>query len=157
RKHLHSFLEGLRAFGRGRSAEAAAGFLQTAQARPQSVTAALALATALLLEGDLNGAEQSLARAVRLLPRDDELAELHRRVKRLAGEAPPAPRPLPTTPTTPPKVGDVLDGWRLEAPLGRGSGAIFRASKQGRSVALKVLPLEQSRNPALVDRFRREV
>src|SRR5262249_1610071 len=84
---LNTFLQGLRALSRGRHAEAAALLLQTARARPQSVTAPVALAAALLLEHDLPGADQSLARAVRLRPGDEELADLYRRVKGLGGQA----------------------------------------------------------------------
>jgi serine/threonine protein kinase/Leucine-rich repeat (LRR) protein len=155
---LNTFLQGLRSLSRGRHAEAAALLLQTARARPQSVTAPVALAAALLLEHDLPGADQSLARAVRLRPGDEELADLYRRVKGLSGQAQPMNRaPASAASATPPKVGEVLDGWHLEAPLGTGGGLLFRASRQGRRVALKVLPLEASRDPAVVDRFRKAV
>ena len=65
---------------------------------------------------------------MRLRPRDAELGELHRRVTEVSRGATPADKPRGMA--EPPKVGAVLDGWRLELLLGRGGwGQVFKARR----------------------------
>jgi serine/threonine protein kinase len=159
RAHLHAFRDGARAFGQGRMAEAGTLLLRASQERPQSAVAAAALAAAQAAGHDLPAAEKSLARAVRLRPQDRELAELHRRVTEVSrGGTPPDVPPGHVSPRQPPRVGDVLDGWRLEQVLGRGGwGQVFRASRGGQVRALKVMHPDLSGDPAFVDRFKGEI
>jgi serine/threonine protein kinase len=61
--------------------------------------------------------------------------------------------------TTVLQEGDVVAGFRIDAPLGEGSTAvIYRATQEslGRTVALKLLARELSDDPAFSERFRRE-
>src|ERR1043165_2887900 len=56
-------------------------------------------------------------------------------------------------------AGSQLGPYRIEAPLGRGGmGEIYRARdmRLDRSVALKLLPLDVSDDPAALERFKRE-
>ena len=102
------------------------------------------------------GRRQSLGRAVRLRPRDAELGELHRRVTEVSRGATPQDKPRGTA--APPKVGTVLDGWRLEQLLGRGGwGQVFKATRSGEERALKVMHPELSRNAVFVERFTAEI
>ncbi|MCB9674972.1 MAG: protein kinase [Alphaproteobacteria bacterium] len=51
-----------------------------------------------------------------------------------------------------------LDGLIIEKELGRGGmGAVYAASREGRSVAVKVLTSEQAAHPAYIKAFRTEV
>ena len=116
----------------------------------------MALAAVQAVGHDLAGAEQSLGRAVRLRPRDAELGELHRRVTEVSRGATPAEKPRGTA--APPKVGAVLDGWRLEQLLGRGGwGQVFKACRGEEEQALKVMHPELSRDPLFVERFTAEI
>jgi predicted Ser/Thr protein kinase len=56
------------------------------------------------------------------------------------------------------RVGDVLEGWHLEAVLGSGgSGQVFRARKGAQVGALKVMRPALSLDDSLVERFQHEV
>jgi serine/threonine protein kinase len=148
--------DGQRALGEGRIAEARAKLSEASQARPTSGTAAVALAAVQAADHDLPAAEQSLSRAVRLRPRDAELGELHRRVTEVSRGATPTDKARGTA--APPKVGAVLDGWRLEQLLGRGGwGQVFRATRNDEERALKVMHPELSRDPVFVERFKAEI
>ncbi len=58
----------------------------------------------------------------------------------------------------PPKTGELLDGYRIHGILGEGGNAvILRAEKDGRRVALKVLPPSRNDARLRLARFRREV
>ncbi len=150
------FREGQRDLGQGRIAEAKAKLSEASRARPTSGAAAVALAAVQAVGHDLSGAEQSLGRAMRLRPRDAELGELHRRVTEVSRGATPPDQPGGTA--TPPKVGMVLDGWRLEQLLGRGGwGQVFFARRGDEERALKVMHPELSRDPLFVERFTAEI
>ena len=153
---LGVFREGQRDLGQGRIAEARAKLSKASQARPNSGTAAVALAAVQAADHDLSGAVQSLGRAVRLRPRDAELGELHRRVTEVSRGATPPEKPRGTA--APPKVGAVLDGWRLEQLLGRGGwGQVFKAVRGEEARALKVMHPELSADPLFVERFKAEI
>jgi formylglycine-generating enzyme required for sulfatase activity/predicted Ser/Thr protein kinase len=148
--------DGQRALGEGRIAEAKAKLSEASQARPTSGTVAVALAAVQAADHDLPAAEQSLSRAVRLRPRDAELGELHRRVTEVSRGATPTDKPRGTA--APPKVGAVLDGWRLEQLLGRGGwGQVFKACRDEEVRAFKVMHPELSSDPAFVERFKAEI
>ncbi|HVS40296.1 MAG TPA: bifunctional serine/threonine-protein kinase/formylglycine-generating enzyme family protein [Gemmataceae bacterium] len=161
RSLLAVFREGQRDLGQGRIAEARAKLSEASQARPTSGAAAVALAAVQAVGHDLPAAEQSLGRAVRLRPRDAELGELHRRVTEVSRGATPASggrQPPDGVTAAPPKVGAVLDGWRLELLLGRGGwGQVFKATRGGEARALKVMHPELSRDPLFVERFKAEI
>ena len=156
RSLLAVFREGQRDLGQGRIAEAKAKLSEASEARPTSGAAAVALAAVQAVGHDLAGAATSLGRAVRLRPRDAELGELHRRVTEVSRGATPADKPGGTA--APPKVGAVLDGWRLEQLLGRGGwGQVFKATRNGEERALKVMHPELLRDPLFVERFTAEI
>jgi parallel beta-helix repeat protein len=154
---LRAFQAALRLLGLGRVAEAEGALARLAQARPQSATAAVALAAAQTAGHHFVQAEQQLTRAVRLQPADAELVELQRRVTALSRRG-HTPVDGPVSAVGQPAPGDTLDGWLLERLLGRGGwGQVFRALKSGRVMALKVMHGELSRDPVFVDRFKREI
>ena len=156
RAFLIPFRAGQRALGEGRIGEAQAKLSEAAIARPQSGAAAVALAAVQAVDHDLVGAEQSLGRAVRLRPRDAELGELHRRVTEVSRGATPAEKPGGKA--APPKVGAVLDGWRLEKLLGRGGwGQVFFARRGEEERALKVMHPELSGDTVFVERYKAEI
>ena len=158
RSALAEFRDGMRAMARGRIVEAGARLEEVARARPTSAAAAVAVAAAQTANQDLGGAQKTLVRAVRLRPRDAGLAELQQRVTR-ASQNTPAARSAPSSSAPQaPKVGDVLDGWRLELLLGRGGwGQVFKVRRGEDVRALKVMHPELARDPAFVQRFRGEI
>ena len=155
---LHAFQNAAGAFGRGRIVESEPLFLELAQAQPRSAATAIALAAAQEVTNDPPAAERSLARAVRLRPDDAELKELHRRATVLSRAATPSSRPATTSARLRLKAGDVLDGWRLEQMLGSGGwGQVYKASNGERVRAMKVMHPNLSRDPAFVERFKKEI
>ena len=84
------------------------------------------------------------------------MGELQRRVTEVSRGATPADKPRGTA--APPKVGAVLDGWRLEQLLGRGGwGQVFYVRRGERGTGLKVMHPELSRDPLFVERFTAEI
>ena len=157
RVQLQTFRQGERALSQGQVAEAGALFQQVAGKRPASAVAAVALAAVHGAGRKFKEAQDSISRAARLRPQDARLAELQRQVTQasLRGDT-PAERPASVPQTF--QIGDLLDGWKLEALLGQGGwGQVFRASQNGQSAALKVMRPELSRDPAFVARFKREI
>lgn len=156
---LHQFQDAARAFGEGHIAEAATRFQKAAQSQPLSAAAATALAGAKAAGQDFPAAEQSIASAARLRPDDAELTELHRRMTVASrGATPREQSSLRGGPRQPPKIGDTLDGWRLDLLLGRGGwGYVFKASCGSEVRALKVMHPDLSFDPRFVERFRREI
>ncbi len=58
-----------------------------------------------------------------------------------------------------PELGDIVEGYRIDALIGRGGmGAVYEATQLSlnRTVALKVITGELSKEPAFRERFRRE-
>ncbi len=58
-----------------------------------------------------------------------------------------------------PEIGDIVEGYRIDALIGRGGmGAVYEATQLSlsRTVALKVITGELSKEPAFRERFRRE-
>ena len=58
-----------------------------------------------------------------------------------------------------PEIGDTVEGYRIDALIGRGGmGAVYEATQLSldRTVALKVITGELSKEPAFRERFRRE-
>ena len=152
---LAEFREGMRALCAAASRRRTRSWRRWRGQRPTSAAAAVAVAAAQTANQDLAGAQKTMVRAVRLRPQDAGLAELSRRVT-AASKTTPAARP-PTT-QEPPKVGAVLDGWRLELLLGRGGwGQVFKAVRGGEARALKVMHPDLSRDPAFVERFKQEI
>ncbi len=155
---LHEFQEAARAFSAGRIAEAGTQFSKVAQAQPLSSAGAVALAAAKAAGQDFQAAEQSIARAARLRPEDKELAELHQRVTVASRGPTPRERDASGSASRQPKVGDTLDGWRLDLLLGHGGwGRVFKASRGDEIRALKVMHPELSRDPLFVERFKKEI
>jgi serine/threonine protein kinase len=156
---LQGFQEAARAFSAGQIAEASKRFQKSAELHPQSAAAATALAGVKVAEQDFLAAEQSIARAARLRPDDAELTELHRRVTVATGGATPRERSSSITESRQPvKVGDTLDGWRLDLLLGHGGwGRVFKASRCSEIRALKVMHPDLSRDPLFVERFKKEI
>src|SRR5207244_3820577 len=123
-----------------RIGDANAKLEQVARARPTSAAAAVAAAAAQTARQDLSAAHKTMLRAVRLRPLDAALAELSRRVTQAAQSTPGASPESQALSVQPPKVGAVLDGWRLEQLLGRGGwGQVFKAARGGEARALKVM------------------
>jgi serine/threonine protein kinase len=133
--------------------------LELAQAQPRSGATATALAAAQVAAQDPAAAEKSLARAVRLRPDDAELKDLHRRATMVSrGATPSSSRSARASAHPRVKVGDVLDGWRLEQMLGSGGwGQVFKANCGERVRALKVMHPDLSRDPLFVERFKKEI
>src|SRR6185437_604360 len=158
-KNLHAFQDGARALGLGRVVEAEPLFLELAQEQPQSGATATALAAAQVAAQDLPAAEKSLARAARLCPADAELVDLHRRVTVVSqGATLSQSRSTTASGRRRVKVGDVLDGWRLEQMLGSGGwGQVFKASRGDQVRALKVMHPNLSADALFVERFKREI
>ena len=151
-EQLHRYRLGVSALGQGCIGDADVSLDALAAEQPRSAAVLVARGAAHAAGMDLDRAKRSLEAAVRLRPEDAELAELNRRVTRVATP------PWPGSGTPAPKVGDTLDGWRLDELLGRGGmGQVFRATRDGRSAALKVLNADLSRDPAFVERFKREI
>jgi cyclophilin family peptidyl-prolyl cis-trans isomerase len=149
---------GLAALAAGKAGEAEPALRQVAEARPGSAAAQEALASAAVVARRTAEAGRALTRAVRLRPDDAELSQLQRRVTRAAGvgDTPPAAAGGPASGGL--AVGDVLDGWRVEEHLGGGGwGLVFRASREGQTRALKAMRPELARDPAFVERFKREI
>ncbi len=157
RAWLDTYRQGARALAEGQAGEARKVFHDLAKAQPQSAAVAVALAGAAVAEQDLPAAQREMNRAARLRPQDPELADLQQRVtKTIAAAQTPVDRPSPTLRR--PRVGEVLDGWRLEELLGSGGwGQVFRATRAGQTVALKVLHAELSADPIFVEGFKREI
>jgi hypothetical protein len=144
------------ALAQGKVAEASAQARAVGGRLPNVAAAQVARAAVLAVGHDLPAAEACLTSAARLRPDDRELHELQRRVTRAT--ALETPRGGATLAGKAPRVGDVLDGWTLEALLGQGGwGQVFRASKGERRVALKVMRPELSGDPMFAERFRREI
>jgi hypothetical protein len=131
---------------------------QRKRSQPRSA-AATALAGAKAAGQDFLAAEQSIACAAHLRPDDPELAELRRRVTVASRGATPREQSAPSAASRQPlKVGDTLDGWRLDLLLGHGGwGRVFKASRGSEVRALKVMHLELSRDPLFVERFKKEI
>jgi hypothetical protein len=154
---LRGFQKALRLLGRGEIQEAERALEAVAAARPMSAAATVALAASQAAGHNFLQAEQTLTRAIRLKPHDPELSELHRRATSLSrrGETPtdrlaPARRQL--------RDGDTLDGWKLEQLIGHGGwGLVFRASRDGRTMAIKIMHAELSADALFVERFKREI
>ncbi|HVS34163.1 MAG TPA: serine/threonine-protein kinase, partial [Gemmataceae bacterium] len=158
RKVLREFQNAARALQAGRIEEAGRKYLETAKAQPTSAATATALAAVQMAEQKLPEAEETLARAVRLRSDDAELAELHRQVTSATRHT-QSQRPAGgASERKAPKIGDVLDGWRLDLLLGAGGwGQVFKASRHGQVRALKVMHPDLSQDPAFVDRFKQEI
>jgi serine/threonine protein kinase len=156
---LHEFQKAARAFSAGRISEAGTQFESVARAQPMSSAAAVALAAVKAAEQDFLAAEKSIARAARLRPDDAKLAELHRSVTVASRGATPRQQSASTgSSRQQSKVGDTLDGWRLELLLGHGGwGCVFKASRGSEVRALKVMHPELSRDPLFVERFKKEI
>ncbi len=153
---LERFEEALNLLSRQKPMEAEALFRQQSVEQPRSAALAVALAASQTVAHRFVDAEQSLKRAVRLKPGDAGLVELHQRATALSrrGET-PAPAGSSSLLV---KEGDVLDGWVLQKLLGRGGwGQVYRVEKAGRVAALKIMHPELARDPAFVDRFKREI
>jgi formylglycine-generating enzyme required for sulfatase activity/predicted Ser/Thr protein kinase len=132
--------------------EVVAELRQVMAQRPASATARVAAAAVGVVTQDLPAAEARLALACQLRPQDGELAALRDRVTRATRGG------CPLSSAGGPRVGDEMDGWRLEALLGQGGwGQVFRARRGGQVAALKVMRPELSREPDFVARFRREI
>jgi serine/threonine-protein kinase len=66
---------------------------------------------------------------------------------------------METVSTTPPKAGETLDHYRLEAEVARGGmSTLFRATdlRDNRQVAVKIPHPEMETDPVLIERFQRE-
>jgi TPR repeat protein len=153
---LGRFSQAYEAFAGRQYAEADRLLTAAAAEQPQSAAVTVALAATQTVEHQFVRAEGTLARAVRLRPTDAELVELHRRVTVLSrrGNTPTEPPAGPAAP----QPGDLLDGWKLEQLLGRGGwGQVYKATRDGKARALKVMHPELAQDSAFVDRFKREI
>ncbi len=154
---LRAFQAALRLLGAGHVHEAEQALERVSAARPLSAAATVALAASQAAGHNFLQAEQTLTRALRLNPHDPELTELHRQATSLSrrGDTPldrlaSARRQL--------REGDTLDGWLLESLIGHGGwGLVFRASRDGRIMAIKIMHAELSADPLFVERFKREI
>ena len=116
----------------------------------------MTLAASVSLTNDLRGADRALTKAARLRPADAKLGALSQRVTQ-ASSALETPAKTTGGPKGP-SLGDVLDGWKLTQILGQGGwGQVFRAEREGRLRALKVLHPELSRESGFDATFRREI
>ena len=142
-----------RAAGQGDAAEGILTDLSKEQ--PRSAVLAVALGAAQHANRKYVAASQTLIRAHRLRPLDEQIEKLSRIATGLVRDT-PAGQEAPQR--SRPKPGDLLDGWLLEKDLGQGGfGQVFRATKNGQARALKILHPELADNPNLESRFKREI
>jgi serine/threonine-protein kinase len=129
-------------------------------ATPKAASVCVLEAAAAAREFYYPAAQRALGAAMRLRPGDAELADLSRRVTKLATGATPR-RPTPSPSAEQPRrlqPGDTLDGWLLEARLGAGGwGQVFKASRDGQVMALKVVHPDYAADRAFVERFKKEI
>lgn len=129
---------------------------------PTSATVHVLAAGAAVVAGDYPDVQSELGKAAHLRPHDAEIGELHRRATVMATSAKVGtsrhPQPTPTATPARLQVGDVLDGWALEARLGAGGwGQVFRARRGNEVTALKVMHPEYSADERFFERFREEI
>ena len=130
-----------------------------------------------LVDHDFPSVQSELGEVVRRHPHDNELVELHRRATVMATGITPRvgePSRVSDRVEANPDVGDILDGWKLEARLGSGGwGQVFKATRpvsprplgEGLGVrepiietaALKIMHVRYSRDADFVARFRSEI
>jgi hypothetical protein len=130
--------------------------------QPRSAAVREAVAVGATFAFDLDLAASALERAVELRPGDSPLAELCRQVtiktRSMGGDR--SVKPTTNSPPAGPEYrpGDTLDGWKLLTLLGRGGfGQVFRAEKNGRTRALKVLLPHLITDAHFEVNFRREI
>jgi hypothetical protein len=141
------------AFARGDLVEAEHAVGTLLSQRPGSAAAQVAAAAVQAAGHHTGAARATLNLALQLRPHDRELADLQRGVTRVClGEA----GALANTRSRA-RVGDVLDGWHLEAVLEQGGGQVFRARKGVGVAALEVIPPALVLDASLVERFQQEV
>jgi TPR repeat protein len=149
-----AFQQGVGALVAGQTDQARTQLIAVARDVPRSAAAAVAVAGVEILDQNLVGVEQSLARAARLRPGDPELTELSRRLT----EYTRTPKPAAGDAARLPKTGDVLDGWALEKLLGQGGwGLVFQARKNDQARALKLLHPRLTRDELVIERFKHEI
>jgi formylglycine-generating enzyme required for sulfatase activity/tRNA A-37 threonylcarbamoyl transferase component Bud32 len=126
-------------------------------ATPKAASVCVLEAAAATREFNYPAAQRALGSALRLRPGDAGLADLSRRVTKLATGATP---PLPQTPAQPRRLhpGATLDGWLLEARLGAGGwGQVLKASRDSQVRALKVMHPDYAAEQTFVERFKKEI
>ena len=147
---------GQRALAEGRIEEAKAKLTEASQARPTSGAAAVAAATAGCRRRATTWRgrpRHGPGRAATATRRGTGRIASPRHGGQPRGDA--GGQAARGTARAPPKVGAVLDGWRLELLLGRGGwGQVFKATRGGEARALKVMHPELSRDSAFVERFK---
>jgi serine/threonine protein kinase len=160
-QQMQLFRQGAQQLARGQVAAATADLSLLAEAQPASASAQAALACAQAVNHDLGAAQRSLTRAVGLRPHDPELVALQRQVTHATttGKEDDTGRdPINNPARRQPKVGDVLDGWKLEQLLGHGGwGQVFQARRGDKVAALKVMHTELCADPSFVERFKHEI
>ena len=139
----------------GKFAESEPILLKLANTQPRSAAVAVALAVA--RKDDPAAFQDHIKRAVKLRPDDANLRALASAATvAVTGRHTPAARPMPPVHRVP-KAGDTLDGWVLEARLGGGGwGIVFRATKAGRTRAVKVMRPDLTGHAELVEAFTDE-
>ena len=126
-EQLHRYRLGVSALGQGCIREADVSLQALAAEQPRSAAVLVARGAAYAAAMELDQAQRSLEAAVRLRPEDAELVNLNRLVTSAATQAAHPARSASGPSTPAPKVGDTLDGWRLDVLLGRGGmGQVFR-------------------------------
>jgi formylglycine-generating enzyme required for sulfatase activity len=154
-RHRQMALAGIQERNPGKARAA----VQALDAGPRHGDTLLFKAGIALVEHDFHAVQSELGALVRRRPNDAEMVELHRRATVIATGITPRSRPAPDDDSgTNLQVGDVLDGWTLEARLGSGGwGQVFKAARGAETVALKVMHSRYSRDRDFVARFRQEI